>query len=142
MKNVSVEFNGASAELKKLLEGWSKQNEMNEQSFQKTLASLTQIYYSNNNVNEKLTEAADRMAEPFSQLRNEYEQMRSSLELSVNSMSNKMNDVLNNYFSQVEVQTNERMSEWNNQTSTFSSAMLDVTNELNNIIQKIKSNKN
>ena len=142
LKNVSVEFNGASTELKKLLEGWSKQNEMNEQSFQKTLASLTQIYYSNNNVNEKLTEAADKMTEPFSQLRSEYELMRSGLESSVNSMSNKMNDVLNNYFSQVEVQTNERMSEWNNQTSTFSSAMLDVTNELNNIIQKIKSNKN
>ena len=74
----------------------------------------------------------------FKQLSAEYDRMRDNVEESVESMSKKMNDVLNNYFTEVQNQTNERMREWNNQTSTFSSAMLDVTNELNTIISQIR----
>ena len=80
------------------------------------------------------------MKEPFDLLQLEYEKTRGELENSVQKIAENMNDILNSYFTQVQQQTTERMTEWNHQTTGFSSAMLDVTNELNTLVGKIQKN--
>jgi len=142
LKNVAQGFESNSKSIKNILDDYQIQIEKNQRVFQETIASLSSVYESNNLVSNNLTEASRLMAEPFSQLRIEYQEMRSRLESGVESMGNKMNEVLNSYFTQVQQQTNERMSEWNSQTSAFSGAMLDVANELNAVIDQVKKKSN
>ncbi|MDA8686131.1 anti-phage ZorAB system protein ZorA [Robiginitalea sp.] len=117
---------------------WKDQVETNEKMFQRSISSLSNVYESNNQVNRQLANSTDNLNTLFGQLRQEYNEMRRTLEQAATEMSNRMNGALNSYFSQVQQQTTERMREWNNQTSTFSSAMLDVANELNQVVESIK----
>ena len=120
------------------IKSWKEQVETNERMFQRSINSLSNVYESNNQVNRQLTNSTDNLNTLFGQLRQEYNEMRRTLEQAATDMSNRMNGALNSYFSQVQEQTTERMREWNNQTSTFSSAMLDVANELNQVVENIK----
>lgn len=138
LQNVVEGFEASAEGMKTVLSDYQFQIDQNQKVFRETLDSLYSIYKSNDEVNKNLIEASNLMAEPFAQLKDEYQEMRSRLEGNLDVMGNKMNEILNSYFTQVQQQTNERMSEWNAQTSAFSGAMLDVANELNSVVDQVK----
>ena len=138
LQNVAKSFESNAQGLKTVLDDYQFQIDQNQKVFRETLDSMYSIYKSNDEVNKNLLEASNLMVEPFSQLRQEYQEMRSKLESGIEAMGTKMNEILNSYFTQVQQQTNERMSEWNAQTSAFSGAMLDVANELNSVVDQVK----
>jgi uncharacterized membrane-anchored protein YhcB (DUF1043 family) len=138
LQNVVRGFEASAEGINTLLNDYQFQIDQNQKVFRETLNSLYSIYQSNDEVNKNLIEASNVMTEPFAQLKDEYKEMRSKLEGNIDALGNKMNEVLNSYFTQVQQQTNERMSEWNAQTSAFSGAMLDVANELNSVVEKVK----
>ena len=138
LQNVVGGFEASAEGIKTILSDYQFQIDQNQKVFRETLDSLYSIYQSNDEVNKNLIEASNMMAEPFAQLKDEYQEMRTKLEGNIEAMGNKMNEILNSYFTQVQQQTNERMSEWNAQTSAFSGAMLDVANELNSVVDQVK----
>ncbi|MDC0925775.1 hypothetical protein OAQ24_00995, partial [Flavobacteriaceae bacterium] len=138
LQNVVGGFEASAEGIKTIMNDYQFQIDQNQKVFRETLDSLYSIYQSNDEVNKNLIEASNMMAEPFAQLKDEYQEMRSRLEGNIEAMGNRMNEILNSYFTQVQQQTNERMSEWNAQTSAFSGAMLDVANELNSVIDQVK----
>lgn len=138
LQNVVGGFEASAEGIKTILNDYQFQIDQNQKVFRETLDSLYSIYQSNDEVNKNLIEASNMMAEPFAQLKDEYQEMRTKLEGNIEAMGNKMNEILNSYFTQVQQQTNERMSEWNAQTSAFSGAMLDVANELNSVVDQVK----
>lgn len=142
LQSVAKSFESNAQGLKTILDDYQFQIDQNQKVFRETLDSLYSIYKSNDEVNKNLLEASNLMAEPFSQLKNEYQEMRSKLESGIEVMGIKMNEILNSYFTQVQQQTNERMSEWNAQTSSFSGAMLDIANELNSVVDQVKQKNN
>ena len=130
-----------SDQLKSMISQFNYQFEQSLRAFNTTTSNLETVYEANTEASNQMKTAAQMLKEPFDLLEEEYQKMRSELQNSVKAVSNEMNDVLNSYFTKVQQQTSERMTEWNNQTTSFSSAMLDVTSELNVLIEKISKNQ-
>jgi len=130
-----------SDQLKAMISQFNYQFEQSIRSFNTTTSNLETVYEANTEASNQMKTAAQMLKEPFDLLEDEYQKMRQELQTSVKAVGDEMNDVLNSYFTKVQQQTSERMTEWNNQTISFSSAMLDVTSELNVIIDKIRKNQ-
>jgi hypothetical protein len=130
-----------SDQLKAMISQFNYQFEQSIRSFNTTTSNLETVYEANTEASNQMKTAAQMLKEPFDFLEDEYKKMRQELQTSVKAVGDEMNDVLNSYFTKVQQQTSERMTEWNNQTTSFSSAMLDVTSELNVIIDKIRKNQ-
>lgn len=144
VKNIessSAQLSSLSDQIRSMFSQFNYQFEQSLRAFNTTTSNLETIYEANTEASNQMSEAARMLKEPFDLLEQEYQKMRGELERSVKEVANNMNDVLNSYFTKVQQQTTERMTEWNNQTTTFSSAMLDVTSELNVIIEKIKKDQ-
>jgi predicted outer membrane protein len=141
MQSTSKTLETLNDDIKSLFNKFNYQFEQSIRSFNMTTNNLETIYDANTEATNQMKNAAKNLKEPFDVLQLEYAKMRKEIQKSVENISNKMNDVLNSYFTQVQQQTSERMTEWNNQTTSFSSAMLDVTGELNEIIEKMKKNQ-
>jgi beta-mannanase len=128
------------SEIRSLISEFNDQISASIQAYNTATNNLETIYEANTSASELLRETVENIEEPFALLQQEYESMRAQMETTIERMSDKMNDVLNAYFTQVQQQTTERMREWNNQTTQFSSAMVDVTNELNILVEKLQRN--
>lgn len=136
----SAALNEMSTGIKTLIDKFRSQFEESVRAFNATTRNLETVYDANTAASHQMKTAAENMKEPFDLLQLEYEKTRKELENSVQKIAENMNGVLNSYFTQVQQQTTERMTEWNHQTTGFSSAMLDVTNELNTLVGKIQKN--
>lgn len=136
----SAALNQMSTGIKSLIDKFKSQFDESVRAFNTTTRNLETVYDANTEVSRQMKIAAENMKEPFDLLQLEYDKTRKELENSVQKIAQNMNDILNSYFTQVQQQTTERMTEWNHQTIGFSTAMLDVTNELNTLVGKIEKN--
>lgn len=130
-----------SDQLKSMISQFNYQFEQSLRAYNTTTNNLETVYEANTEASNQMKTAAQMLKEPFDLLEEEYQKMRLELQNSVKAIADEMNDVLNSYFTKVQQQTSERMTEWNNQTTSFSSAMLDVTTELNVLIDKVRKNQ-
>src|SRR6056297_1719943 len=118
-----------------------------QSSFEKLIQSFTiasdnlDITNSNNEkVNSLIAETSQQLKKPFSELNSEYEKMRGEVEKNLNQVSVELKKTMDNYFTKVEKQTNERMDEWNRHTYEFSKGMVDVTRQFNYVIEELNRN--
>ena len=64
--------------------------------------------------------------------------MQETIQNTTKSIQKELETTLKGYFTQVEDQTTQRLREWNNQTTSFSTAMLNVTTQLNSLVKEIR----
>ena len=133
-------LNQISSEIERMMSNIDEQVSMSVSAYRQATDNLVLVYESNNEASNKLTEAADSFEQPLRALEEQYESLQSVIQNTTTSIQNELEKTLKGYFTQVEDQTTERLREWNNQTTAFSTAMLSVTTQMNSLVDGISDN--
>lgn len=137
---VVEKLNQISSEIERMMSNIDEQVSMSVSAYRQATDNLVLVYESNNEASNKLTEAADSFEQPLRALEEQYESLQSVIQNTTTSIQNELEKTLKGYFTQVEDQTTERLREWNNQTTSFSTAMLSVTTQMNSLVDGISDN--
>jgi len=138
--SVVEKLNQISSEIERMMGNIDEQVSMSVSAYRQATDNLVLVYESNNEASNKLTEAADSFEQPLRALEEQYESLQSIIQNTTATIQRELEQALKGYFTQVEDQTTERLREWNNQTTAFSTAMLSVTTQMNSLVESISDN--
>ena len=108
-------------------------------SMQMATDNLETVSETNTQSAELLNRAVKNLEAPFNLLEGEYNKMRSQVDESISTLGKKFEKILDDYFIQIENQTNHRLESWNKNTQEFSKNMVDVTTQFAYVVEKIQS---
>lgn len=138
--SVVEKLNQVSTDIERMMANVEEQVSMSVSAYRQATDNLVLVYESNNQASDKLIQAADSFEQPLKALQEQYESLQSIIQNTTTTIQRELEVALKGYFTQVEDQTTERLREWNNQTTAFSTAMLSVTTQMNSLVESISDN--
>ncbi len=84
-------------------------------------------------------ETAKKSAEGLSHVEKHFSQLAEDLNKQSDSFSTTVNDLLRSYAEQVATQTRERLNQWNQQTSAFTTSMTTAVQALHDFIDELEA---
>jgi hypothetical protein len=136
--NASDTLSGAQVESAHYLEASARDSQAVSQATQQLILHLDQAGTNIESVSSELKQSAQLANTTFSELRNDYSMFLDELSKRVTEFGGRVNDMLVDYSSRVRGQTEERLREWNDQTSKFSSTMVDAVTTMQDVLNEIE----
>ena len=102
------------------------------QSADAAIASISQC-------SDKLAQLGQMTTQELGAVKTHFEQLQQTLKHHVTELEQQMTQLLQQYGEQVQVQTSERMNEWNIQTSNYTGTMKDAISALAGVVDEMEN---
>ncbi|MCL7422565.1 MAG: anti-phage defense ZorAB system protein ZorA [Methylobacter sp.] len=140
--NLKETADGLSEPVMQLLESNQQVANENKAVFEHTqdlLSGLGRLHAQFGEVSKTLLQASEHAESGFTALDQHLEAFKAGLKTHINDLESELAKLLNDYSEQVQVQTYNRLNEWNEQTREYTTAMKDVVETMASIVDEIET---
>lgn len=140
--NLKETADGLSVPVMQLLESNQQVANENKAVFEHTqdlLSDLSRLNAQFGEVSKTLLQASEHAESGFTALDQHLEAFKAGLKTHINDLESELAKLLNDYSEQVQVQTYNRLNEWNEQTREYTTAMKDVVETMASIVDEIET---